>query len=55
VLAAAALGSTANEAFLADETIWVIGQDGHVEPFDAHLQRTPLAQLPATSAEPPDQ
>jgi Trk K+ transport system NAD-binding subunit len=55
MLAAAAMGSTANEAFLADETVWVIGQDGRVEPFDAHLQRTTVAQPPATTAKPPGQ
>jgi Trk K+ transport system NAD-binding subunit len=53
MLAAAALGSTANEAFLADETLWVIEQDGRIEPFHAHLQRSTLAQSPATTAEPP--
>jgi Trk K+ transport system NAD-binding subunit len=55
VLAAAALGSTANEAFLDGEIIWVIGEDGHVEPFDAHLRRTPLVQPPATGGELPGQ
>ena len=38
LLAAAALGSPAEEAFAADETVWVIAQDGRIEPFDAHLE-----------------
>ena len=49
VLAAAALGSTANEAFLADDAIWVIGADGRLEAFDVHLRQTALAP-PATTA-----
>jgi Trk K+ transport system NAD-binding subunit len=53
MLAAAALGSTANEAFFAEETVWVIGQDGRIEPFDAHLQSATLAAPAATTAEPP--
>jgi len=38
LLAAAALGSTAEEAFATDETVWVTGKDGRVEPFEAHLE-----------------
>jgi Trk K+ transport system NAD-binding subunit len=53
VLAAAALGSKANEAFLAEETVWVIRHDGGGEPFDAHLESTVLAQLQIAAAEPP--
>jgi voltage-gated potassium channel Kch len=49
VLAAAALGSTANEAFLVEDVVWVVGQDGRIEPFDAHLQATALAERPATA------
>jgi Trk K+ transport system NAD-binding subunit len=37
LLAAAALGSPANEAFTVEETVWVIARDGTLEPFDAHL------------------
>jgi Trk K+ transport system NAD-binding subunit len=53
VLAAAALGSTANEAFLAGDAVWVVEQDGQIEPFDSHLHRTVLAQRPASAAEAP--
>jgi hypothetical protein len=35
LLAAAALGSPAEEAFVADDTVWVVGTDGRIEPFDA--------------------
>ena len=40
LLAAAALGSPAEEAFVADETVWVVGTDGRIEPFDAQLVAT---------------
>jgi Trk K+ transport system NAD-binding subunit len=49
VLAAAALGSTANEAFLVDEVVWVVGKDGRIERFDAHLQTTALTDRPASA------
>jgi Trk K+ transport system NAD-binding subunit len=39
LLAAATLDSPAREAFAVDEAVWVIGHDGEVEPFDAHLAR----------------
>jgi Trk K+ transport system NAD-binding subunit len=55
VLAAAALGSSANEAFLAQDTVWLVGQDGRIEPFDSHLRRTGLAQRPAGAASAPGQ
>jgi Trk K+ transport system NAD-binding subunit len=55
VLAAAALGSSANEAFLAQDTVWLVGQDGRIEPFDSHLRRTGLAQRPASAARAPGQ
>jgi Trk K+ transport system NAD-binding subunit len=38
LLAAAALGSTAEEAFVTEQAVWAIGQDGVIEPFDAHLE-----------------
>ncbi len=44
VLAAAALGSSANEAFLAEDTVWMVDEDGRIEPFDSHIQRTALAR-----------
>jgi hypothetical protein len=38
LLAAAALGLPAEEAFIVEETVWVIAQDGRLEPFEAHLE-----------------
>ncbi|MDQ3631165.1 MAG: NAD-binding protein [Actinomycetota bacterium] len=38
LFAAAALGSSAQEAFVADDAVWVIGQDGRIEPFGAHVE-----------------
>jgi voltage-gated potassium channel Kch len=38
LLAAAALGSPADAAFIADDRVWVIGPDGRPERFDDHLQ-----------------
>ncbi|MGI8427994.1 MAG: NAD-binding protein [Solirubrobacteraceae bacterium] len=38
LLAAAALGSSAEEAFAAEETVWVIGRDGQIERADEHLR-----------------
>ncbi len=37
LLAAAALGSPAEEAFVDGETVWVVESDGRIEPFDAQL------------------
>ncbi len=45
LLAAAALGSPAEEAFVAGESVWVIGQDDRFEPFEAHL-RSALGSSP---------
>jgi Trk K+ transport system NAD-binding subunit len=51
LLAAAALGSAAEEAFTVEETVWVIGQDGRVQPFDAHVEAAaPDSQATDTSA-----
>jgi len=50
VLAAAALGSTANAGFLLGDTMWVVGDGGPPERFDAHLRRTVLGQ-PAAAAD----
>ena len=52
VLAAAALGSKATEAFVADETVWVVGEDGRVEPVGEHL-RSVAAAGPRSTTEPP--
>lgn len=37
VLAAAALGSSAEEAFITDETVWVVGAEGRIERFEEHV------------------
>jgi Trk K+ transport system NAD-binding subunit len=39
LLASAALGLPAEEAFIVEETVWVIRPDGRLEPFDAHVER----------------
>jgi voltage-gated potassium channel Kch len=52
LLAAAALGSPAEEVFVADETVWVIGQDGRLERFDTHLE-TAARGAQAAEAAPP--
>ncbi|HEY6397725.1 MAG TPA: NAD-binding protein [Solirubrobacteraceae bacterium] len=41
MLAVAALGSSAQEALIADDTIWVIGAQARIEPFDVHLTGSP--------------
>lgn len=38
LLAAAALGSQAREAFVYEETVYVTGVDGAIEPFPVHVQ-----------------
>ena len=43
LLAAAALGSSADEAFSADDAIWVIANDGAIERADRHLGVDPAA------------
>jgi Trk K+ transport system NAD-binding subunit len=43
LLAAAALGSSADEAFSADDAIWVIANDGAFERADRHLGADPAA------------
>lgn len=53
LFAAAALGSSAQEAFVADDAVWVIGQDGRMEPFDVHLRTAATgAQAPGDAALP---
>lgn len=37
LLAAAALGSSAEEAFVTDETVWVVGAQGRIERFEEHV------------------
>jgi voltage-gated potassium channel Kch len=43
LLAAAALGSAAEEAFIAEDRVWVIAPDGRVERVEEHLQSNPSA------------
>ncbi len=38
LLAAAALGSPATEAFLHEHTVYLIGPDGAIEPFDSDVE-----------------
>jgi len=51
LFAAAALGSSAQEAFVADDAVWVIGQDGRIEPVDVHL-KTGATSAPGSTAVP---
>jgi len=37
LLAAAALGSAAEEAFVAGETVWLVGKDTGIERYDSKL------------------
>jgi Trk K+ transport system NAD-binding subunit len=43
LLAAAALGSSAPEAFGSEESVWILGADGRIELGDAHLERAARA------------
>ncbi len=40
LLAAAALGSSASEAFSYDGRVWITREDGTVEPYAAHVGAT---------------
>jgi voltage-gated potassium channel Kch/methylmalonyl-CoA mutase cobalamin-binding subunit len=53
LLAAAALGSRAEEAFVADETVWVIGEDGRMQQFSAHLETAARGAKSPDAAGPP--
>ncbi|MCA1671423.1 MAG: hypothetical protein LC799_04210, partial [Actinobacteria bacterium] len=46
LLAAAALGSDATEAFLHEQTVYLITPDRHIKPFEADVQ----ARGPSASA-----
>jgi len=50
LFAAAALGSSAQEAFVNDDAVWVIGQDGRMEPFEVHLRTAATGARAATAA-----
>src|SRR5947209_10000969 len=43
LLAAAALGSEATEAFLHEQTVYLIMPDGRIEPFQADVHTAPTA------------
>ncbi len=49
LMAAAALGSEAEEAFLHDKTVYLIQPDGRIEPFEADLEAARDAELEAAS------
>ena len=49
LLAAAALGSKANEAFLYEQTVYLVTPDSKIEAFEADLQR--VHDAPATSGD----
>ncbi len=50
LFAAAALGSSAREAFVADDAVWVIGRDGRIESFDVHVGTAATAGSAASGA-----
>ncbi|CAA9477730.1 MAG: hypothetical protein AVDCRST_MAG53-438 [uncultured Solirubrobacteraceae bacterium] len=50
LFAAAALGSSALEAFVADDAVWVIGRDGRIESFDVHVGTAATAGSAASGA-----
>jgi len=41
LLAAAALGSPVTEAFLCEQTVYLIGPDGRIEPFESDVETVP--------------
>jgi len=43
LIAAAALGSAATEAFLHEQTVYLVTPDGRIEPFEANGQALPAA------------
>ena len=47
LLAAAALGSPAEEAFVDGETVWLVGKDARIEPFDAPPATSPRGEAGA--------
>jgi len=50
LFASAALGSPAQEAFVADDAVWVVGEGGRIEPFGAHVAAiTSVARTPESA------
>ncbi len=51
LLAAAALGSSASEAFLHEEMVYLISPDGRIEPFDSDVEAARGAETELSRAE----
>jgi len=51
LLAAAALGSPVTEAFLWEQTVYLIGPDGQIEPFDSDVETTHSSEAAHTQFE----
>ena len=51
LLAAAALGSPVTEAFLWEQTVYLIGPDGQIEPFDSDVETTHSSEAAHTQLE----
>jgi len=52
LLAAAALGSAATEAFLHEETVYLMDPDGRIEPFESDVAAAHGAETEPRAAEP---
>ncbi len=52
LLAAAALGSPATEAFLSEQTVYLIDPDGRIEPFNGEVEAARGAQVEFSEAAP---
>ena len=52
LLAAAALGSAATEAFLHEETVYLMDPDGRIEPFERDVAAAHGAETEPRAAEP---
>ena len=52
LLAAAALGSAATEAFLHEETVYLMDPDGRIEPFESDVEAARGAEAELRAAEP---
>jgi hypothetical protein len=51
LLAAAALGSDVNKAFLHEKTVYVVGPDGRIVPFEGDLRDTPRLESSSGAGE----
>nr|MBA3304443.1 NAD-binding protein [Thermoleophilaceae bacterium] len=52
LLAAAALGSSATEAFLSEQTVYLIGPGGRIEPFDSDVEAAHSSEMALSKAGP---